>query len=122
MFSQRARTREVRQAAELRHGPRFRLLCPTSGSDSFRLCCRQAGSYAVSDNGCETALASPWRESTGPGAGKGKLTPHNVRQAAVRQDYFRVASSTNKAVGLVDDSPKYLLHRDRGDLQFSSLR
>src|SRR5262245_15065470 len=42
MFSQRARTREVRQAAELRHGLRFRLLCPTSGSDSFRLCCRQA--------------------------------------------------------------------------------
>ena len=28
----------------------------------------------MSDNGCETALASPWRESTGPGAGKGKLT------------------------------------------------
>src|SRR5262245_19903527 len=23
---------------------------------------RQAGSYAVSDNGCETALASPWRD------------------------------------------------------------
>src|SRR5262249_2568673 len=30
----------------------------------------------LSDNICETALASPWRESAGPGAGKGKLTPH----------------------------------------------
>ena len=49
--------------------------CPRSTRSSYRQLQngRQAGSYAVSDNGCETALASPWRESA-PDAGKGKLT------------------------------------------------
>ena len=36
------------------------------------------GNCQTSDNGCETALASPWMESAGPDAGKGKLTPPNV--------------------------------------------
>src|SRR5262249_3665950 len=37
----------------------------------------------TSDNRCETALASPWRESAGPGTGKRKLTPQ-IRPISAR--------------------------------------
>src|SRR5262244_3911688 len=49
----------------------------------FRVQRRQPGSCGVSDNGCETALASPWRESADPDARKGKLTPH-IRPISAR--------------------------------------
>src|SRR5262249_6635591 len=45
--------------------------------------------------GRETALASPWRESTGPGAGKGELTPLHDR-------YRRSPDPCPRSLGLLN--------------------
>src|SRR5262249_20648775 len=51
----------------------------------------------LSDNGWGSGIASDWRESTGPGACKGKLTAHNWLFSA----YFEGGSSFRTSVRIL---------------------